>query len=75
MCQVLQSHGASAECDSATQLKMERITGEMLAFRQGLEREPLMLRRGKTVSIQLYIDMVHATVTILETAGKKTMLF
>ena len=59
---------------ATTQLKMQQIRGELIVFRDALQEAPLQLENGKSVSLQLYIDILKAGVSNLEKTSKATKL-
>ncbi|KAN0099192.1 hypothetical protein V8E51_012967 [Hyaloscypha variabilis] len=51
---------------TTTQLKMQQIRGELIIFWDALQDAPLQLGNGKSVSLQLYFDILKAGVNNLE---------
>jgi hypothetical protein len=51
---------------TTTQLKMQQIRGELIIFWDALQEAPLQLGNGKSVSLQLYFDILKAGVNNLE---------
>lgn len=75
MCAAFYSHTEKAlTVVSTTQLKMQQMRGELLVFRDGLQDAPLMLEGGKTVSPQLYIDILKVSVENLKATKESTKL-
>lgn len=57
---------------TTTQLKMQQIKAELRVFRKGLQDAPFILGRDKTISPQLYSDILKASVQNLS-ATRKSM--
>jgi len=53
---------------------MQQIRGELIFSRDSLQEASLELGSGKSVSLQLYIDILKAGVTNLENTRKRTKL-
>jgi hypothetical protein len=59
---------------TTTQLKMQQMRGELIIFRDALQEVPLQLENGKSVSLQLYLDILKAGVNNLEKTKRATKL-
>lgn len=75
MCAAFYAHTQKAVTVVATtQLKLQQMRGELVVYRDALQEAPLELRSGKTVSLQLYLNILKEGVNNLEATRKATKL-